>query len=528
MKTQLNKLIGFALIAVLGLYATSCVNDLNTSPIDENIETSELVFENPENFRKVLAKMYAGLSMTGQEGPAGQADIQGIDEGFSSYVRQFWTHQVISTDEAVVAWNDPGLPVYNFQQWNASNEFVRAMYSRIYYQITLANEFIREASQRDEEVIQDYMNEARFLRALSYWHVLDLFGGNVPFVTEENLIGAGMPEPTNANDLFNYIESELLEIVDELPSPGANDYGRADQGVAWTLLAKLYLNAEVHTGDDRYADAYQYAQQIIDSGAYSLADEYEHNFLIDNDETGEIIFPVRFDGDNARTFGGTTFLICASLGGTMSSEAFGTGCAWAGNRTTPEFVSLFEEDPNSDEEYAWLDGRALFHTDEQTLEIETLSDFQNGFAVEKFRNVSSTGERGKNSDFMDLDFPMFRLGDVYLMYAEAAIRAGGDLGEAVNRVNALRERAYGDDSGNISQSDLSLDFIIDERGRELYWEGHRRTDLIRFGLYTGGDYVWSYKGGSQEGSATSDHLQLFPIPSADLNENLNLEQNPGY
>lgn len=528
MKTQINKLIGLALILATGLYAASCVNDLNTSPIDEDVVTSELVFETPENFRLVLAKMYAGLSMTGQEGPAGQADIQGIDEGFSSYVRQLWTHQVITTDEAVVAWNDPGLPDYNFQSWNESNEFVRAMYSRIYYQITLANEFIREAEQSNEPVVADYKNEARFLRALSYWHALDMYGGNVPFVTEEDLIGAFMPEPSSAQELFDYIESELLDVVDDLPSPGGNEYGRADQGVVWTLLAKLYLNAEVYTGTDRSADAYEYASLLIDSGAYTLAEEYEHLFLIDNDETGEIIFPVRFDGDNARTFGGTTFLICASLGGSMESDAFGTGCAWAGNRTTPEFVSLFEEDPDADDEYAWLDGRALFHTDGQSLEIDNLSEFTSGFAVQKYRNVTSTGERGKNSEFMDLDFPMFRLGDVYLMYAEAAIRAGGDLSRATDLVNELRERAYGDVSGNISQSDLSLDFIIDERGRELYWEGHRRTDLVRFGLYTGGDYVWSYKGGSQEGSSTSSHLNIFPIPAADLNENLNLEQNPGY
>ncbi|TVR29740.1 MAG: RagB/SusD family nutrient uptake outer membrane protein [Balneolaceae bacterium] len=517
------KLLAFTLVLLVSVYAISCVDSLNTTPIDEDVVTSAQVFDDPENFKKVLAKMYAGLALTGQQGPAGQPDIQGIDEGFSSYVRQLWVHQVISTDEAVVAWSDPDLPEFNYQAWGASSDFVRAMYSRIYYQITLANEFIREAQQRDEAVIQDYLAEARFLRALSYWHLLDLFGGNVPFVTEADPIAAYMPEPTNSDDLFAYIESELLAIEGQLPSPQGNDYGRADQAVVWTLLAKLYLNAETYTDQQRYADALSYSQRVIDEGGFTLADNYQHLFMTDNDQTGEIIFPVRFDGDNMRTFGGTTFIICASLGGSMVPDDFGTGCAWAGHRTTPEFVSLFEE--NGD---GWADGRALFHTDGQSLEIETISQFTQGYAIGKFSNRSSTGERGKNSEFMDTDFPMFRLADVYLTFAESAIRTNSETARALDLVNEIRQRAYGDASGEITAGELTLDFIIEERGRELYWEGHRRTDLVRFGLFTGGDYTWSWKGNEQEGSSTSEHLNIFPIPSADINENLNLQQNPGY
>ncbi len=520
-RLKVIKLMGMVMVALM---AVSCVDSLNTSPIDDNVVTSNQVFENPENFKKVLAKMYAGLAVTGQQGPAGQPDIQGIDEGFSSYIRQYWVHQVLSTDEAVVAWNDPGLPQFNSISWGSSNDFVRAMYSRLYYQITLANEFIREAQGREEAAVQVYLAEARFLRALSYLHAFDLYGGNIPFVTEADPIGSYMPEPATPQELFDYIESELLAIEGELPSPRGNDYGRADQGSVWTLLAKLYLNAEVYTGTDRYADALVYATKVIDEGGYSLADNYEYLFMTDSDQTSdEIIFAVRFDGDSMRTFGGTTFIVHAAVGGNMDASQFGIGGGWAGHRVTPEFVSLFEGN-----EEGWADGRALFHTNGQTLEIENIGEFTEGYAITKWKNVSSAGVPGKNNEFVDIDFPMLRLADVYLMFAEAAVRTGSETGRALSLVNELRERAYGDDSGQITAAELDLDFILDERARELYWEGHRRTDLRRFGRFTSGEYVWSWKGGVQEGRSTPDHFNLFPIPTADLNENLNLTQNPGY
>ena len=517
------KLISFLLVALVAAYAVSCVDDLNTSPIDDSVVTSALVYDTPDDFRQVLAKLYAGYATTGQEGPAGNPDIQGIDEGFSQYIRQYWVHQVISTDEAVVAWNDPGLPEFNFQAWTASNDFVMGMYSRIFYQITLTNEFIREAQQRNEPVIQEYKAEARFLRALSYWHALDLFGGGVPFVTENDPIGAFMPEPTNNQDLFNYIESELLAIVDDLPAPQQNEYGRADQGAAWTLLAKLYLNAEVYIGQNRYDDALTYANNVVQQGGYVLADNYEHLFLADNDRPAmqeSIIFPIRYDGNNIQSFGGTTFIVHAGVGGSMSASDFGIGGGWGGHRVTPEFVAKFDLDN---------DGRAMFYTDGQELEIEDWRVFTDGYAVTKWKNVTVDGDAGSNSAYTDTDFPMFRLADVYLMYAEAHLRGGGgDASTALNLVNDIRERAYGDQSGNIGAGDLTLEFILDERARELYWEGHRRTDLIRYGLFTGSDYVWSWKGNDMLGVGTNMRNVLYPIPSSDINSNLNLIQNDGY
>ena len=170
----------------------------------------------------------------------------------------------------------------------------------------------------------------------------------------------------------------------------------------------------------------------------------------------------------------------------------------------------------------------MFFTEGQNKEIEDISSFNDGYAITKFRNVTSDGAPGSDLTFPDTDFPMFRLGDVYLMYAEAVLRGGtgGDLGTAVGYVNTLRERAYGDNSGNIA--DIDLQFIIDERARELYWEGHRRTDLIRYEMFTTSAYLWPWKGKAAEGTATDDRYKLFPIPSSDITANPNLVQNQGY
>src|SRR5699024_6416223 len=254
MFTNQYKILSAASIAVMIFFVASCVDSLNTSPLDDDIVTSEAVYETPEDYRQVLAKLYAGFAATGQQGPAGNPDIHGIDEGFSSYIRQFWVSQEIPTDEAVVAWTDPGLPDFNYQSWGASNDFVMGMYSRIFYEITLANEFVRHANGSDDPAIQSYNAEARFLRALSYWHALDLYGGGIPFVTEDDGVGSYNPEPASSDSVFSYIENELLAIESQLPAPGQNEYARADRAAAWTLLAKLYLNAEVYTGEPRYGD----------------------------------------------------------------------------------------------------------------------------------------------------------------------------------------------------------------------------------------------------------------------------------
>ena len=637
MKVFKNKIFNFwVVVAVLAIGFVSCEDELDKQPVTELTESQ--VFADPASYKEFLARVYAGLAVSGQEGPAGRPDIRGIDEGFSNYLRQFWKHQELNTDEAIIAWNDGTIHDLHNHVWTPANEFIRAMYDRIYFQIGITNQYLRETTEEKlnergvegdlRAEIQVFRAEARFMRALSYWHAIDFFGPNIPFVDEEDPVGNFFPEPGEGTEIFNYIESELLAIEPLLVSARQNEYGRADQGAAWMLLAKLYLNAEVYTGSPRYADALNYVERVIGAG-YTLVDNYNYLFLADNDFNGaenEIIFPIRFDGLSTIGFGGTTFLTHAPVGGKMDPAKFGINGGWGGIRTTKNFVFQFEggvdtgtlndqigpvsqwglvgsatangwdgPDMNMHESgadqygiYANLvagemkfrfnndwgvnlgdndtdgtlepggtnipipsdglyyitlntanntytisesgDSRENFFTEDQNLEIEDPFTFTDGYAVEKFRNVDVNGNQGSDAggDFVDVDFPMFRLADAYLMYAEIFLRGGGgSASQATTYVNMLRERAYGSPAGNITATDLTLDFILDERSRELHWEAHRRTDLIRFGQFTTSG-IWPWKGGVKDGKTTEAFRDIYPIPSTDIIANPLLKQNEGY
>ncbi len=518
------------MIAGLALIIMSCTKDLDTVPLDDDVTTAATVFDDPAAYKEILAKLYAGHAVSGQEGPSGNGDISGIDEGFGQYLRAWWYHQELPTDEAVIGWNDQTIKDFHWQEWGSGDVFVAAMYYRIFYQISICNEYIRETSDgklSERGVsgdllaqVKNYRAEARFLRALSYFHAMDLFA-NVPFVTEEDAVGAFFPEQIQRVDLFNYVETELKDIEDKLIEP-RTEYARADKATVWSLLAKIYLNAEVYTGTAKYTECATYCDKVINAG-YSLNTSYQNLFLADNDQNNnEQIFSVAFDGNATQTWGGTNFIIHAAIGGDMNPSDFGFGGGWGGTRTTSALVDKFPDETGD------IDGRAMFWTEGQNKEIVNISEFTDGYAITKWKNVKSSGAGGSSIDFADTDFPYFRLADIYLMYAEAAVQGAADMGTAVNYVNMLRERAYGDNTGNISTGDLNLNFILDERARELYWECTRRTDLVRHGKFTGGDYLWPWKGNVADGRSTDSKFDLFPIPSSDIGANPNLQQNNGY
>jgi hypothetical protein len=531
---MINKIKYIILFASVLFVLQSCENKLDLKPEDDRL-TADVAFEEPGAYRAFLAKLYAGISLSGQEGPAGNPDLSGLDEGFSNYLRLYWELQELTTDEAVIGWNDGTIKDLHAQTWTSGNEFIRTMYSRLLYQVALTNEFLRQTTDAklDERgvdstlktEIHKYRAEARFLRALSYWHAMDLFA-NPPFVTDNDPIGAFLPEQINREDLFSYIETELLDIENKIVPARQNEYGRADQAGVWMLLANIYLNAEIYTNTDRYSDAMTYINKVIGAGYTIPSNPYSQSFLADNDSNGaqdEVIFTIPFDGLHTQSYGGMTFLVHAAVGGDMDPADFGINGGWYGLRTTSALVDLFPTPEASP------DGRALFFTSGQTKEINDISVFKDGYAIAKYKNVDVNGNPGSDPEnFPDTDFPMFRLADAYLMYAEVFLRGGGgDQATAIGYINQLRQRAYGDNSGDISAADLTLDFILNERARELYWEAHRRTDLIRFGKFTSNG-VWPWKGNVPQGTTTEAYRDIMPIPSSDLGVNTNLVQNPGY
>ena len=515
--------------ALMVLMFAAC-NDLDLKPLDEDEIVADTFFDSPEAFQQALAKIYGGLYLTGQQSSAGQGDISG-DEGQSSYLRTLYQHQVYTTDEAFVgSFNDPNIEDFQNHSWDARSIPMTQLYGRFFYQITAANALIEQGDGSSDSQIQAFVNEARFLRALSYWHALDVFR-NVPFVTS---ISSEFPPQGTPQQIFEFIESELLDLEDLLPAPGdMTYYPRATQGAVQMLLAKLYLNAQVYIGQDRYADALNYTNRVIAQSAYTLHSDYDELFLSDNENNPEFIFAIAHDGSSGAQFGGLNFIMNAATGGDINNTInIGVG-GWSGTRTTAAFVDKFVDDniDGSFDVFNATDTRANFFTNGHNKEIEELSTFTDGYAVVKFRNVDSNGNAGSSNTFVDTDFPVFRLADAYLMYAECFARgvAGADGTTAAGYVNALRERAYGNTDGNISDAQITEQFIIDERARELYWECHRRTDLIRFGLFTGGDYLWPTKGGNLENGVPSEAFRdIFPIPATDVNANPNLEQNDGY
>ncbi|HET7464082.1 MAG TPA: RagB/SusD family nutrient uptake outer membrane protein [Longimicrobium sp.] len=523
MNTRLRTTVTLAALCLMG--AAACT-DITTEP--KSSVTGSNIFNDPSSYKAFLAKLYGGLQVTGQKGPDGAGDIEGIDEGFSHYLRQYWQLQELPTDEAVIGWGDQDLPELNTQLWGPGNVFIAAMYYRVFYQVSLANEFLREttdaklnernASQSLISTVHQYRAEARFLRALSYWHGIDLFG-NIPLVDENFQVGATPPPQATRQQVYDFVVSELNAIRTELPAPGAGQYGRADQGAVLMLLGKLYLNSAVYTGTARNAEALQTMQTLIASGAYTLDPSYRHLFQADNNTSKELVFAVPFDGRNTRTWGGMTFLVHAAVGGDMNAANYGIDGGWWGLRIRPEVYGLYGAGDKRN---------SYFFTQNQTVAINSIGNFQEGVGAPKYTNVTSGGQPGSNSTFPDTDFPMFRLGDAYLMYAEAQLRGGGGTrAQALAYVNALRTRAYGDASGNITDAQLTLPFIRDERARELLWEGHRRTDLVRFGQFTSAG-VWTFKGGTKAGTTTPQFRDLYPIPASELGANPNLKQNPGY
>ena len=513
-------------VALLCVTGTGCT-DPTVAP--KSTVTSANVFNDPNSYRAFLAKIYGGLIVTGQRGPDGNADIGGIDEGFGEYLRLYWYLQEMPTDEAVIGWNDPGLPTLNTGTWGASNEMVNAMYYRVFYQVMLANEFLRqstdaklaERNQNDPTLrtnVQFYRAEARFLRALSYWHGIDLFG-NIPLVTEADPLGATPPKQATRDSLYRYVVSELNAIKDALPPKSAATYGRATPAAAHMLLAKLYLNAGIYTGTPNYAGALTEAQAVIGAG-YTLDPSFVHNFQADNNMSPELIFVAPQDGNNTQTWGGMTFLIHAGCGGQMSAANYGIDYCWGGYRLKQQAYNRFGAG----------DGRAaFFFKTGQQVNVDTIGQFSNGIAAPKFTNKTSGGANGAQSGMVDTDFPILRLADAYLIYAEASLRGGGGtLAQAEAYVDSLRVRAFGNTSANIPAGTLTLDTLLAERGRELLFEGQRRTDLVRFGLFSSGTYLWAWKGGIMAGTALGTGRDLYPLPANELIANPNLQQNPGY
>lgn len=511
----------------LGLVMGSCVGDLDVDPeIDPNTITT---YNDDYSFNKV----FANLGLTGRQGPAGQPDLVGKDEGSSGFFRVIWNANELPTDEAICGWADGGIATMVTGQWDASNDFINLLYYRLMYGVSVTNNYLDQTVDATNSETLTRRAEVRFLRALHFYYLLDAFG-NVPCPTT---ISTDLPEQKTSKEIYDFIEKELTECATDMKAPRTNTYGRPDQVAAWMLLARLYLNAETYTGTPQWAKAAEYAKKVMDSG-YSLAPNYAELFMGDNNSNAakdEVIFPILQDGIQTTSYSGSTFVVASTYLDDMPQH--GTTESWAGNRCRPNLIFNFfgsdaetktaEIDDVNQMILLAKDDRARFFSKDRKLANEKVGTFKDGYSCMKWTGLYSTGSGGNDSKFVDTDIPLMRLAEAYLTFAEATFRANNEQSTAAvaNALNALRTRAHAATKQAYTKQD-----ILDEWQKEFYFEGRRRTDLIRFNKFGGynNDYVWPWKGGTKEGTNFASYRNIYPIPAEDLNANDKITQNPGY
>ena len=553
----MNKFFKYILFAAAALIMgglTSCINDLDVEPIDPSLQADVT----PE---QLFNECYSVFATSGNNGGDDNVDVDGLDGGFQHKFRQMWNSNELTTDEAICGWGDEGIPSYCHNTYDASHPMLRGYYYGLCIGITFCNQYLTVFSDYDATMTA----EVRFLRAMQFYLLTDAFG-NIPFATT---ISGENPEQYTRAQVCEFIESELKDIIGEgegntvlaEPAPkkyGQSGYGRIDKAAAWMLLARLYLNSEVYTGTARWQEAANYAKKVMDSsyklhtqgyaeagsdGVYREWTAYQMLFMGDNSKTDaayEAVFPVIQDGLRTTSWGGTNFLICSTVDADVhpnpydESEVNGlySNNTWGGNRARPELVRLFFPNDDAPAGHAYAvafaagDDRALFETEGRYLDVEDESNFKYGYAIAKFNNFKCDGTKGSDNTFADSHLFYMRVAEAYLMYAEALTRMSGGTApaEAVAAINAIRGRAHAD-----QRSTYTLNQILDEWGREFYFEGRRRVDLIRFGKYGGTtDYQWQWKGGAYGGRDFEAYRNVFAIPTDDLIANSKLQQNPGY
>ena len=554
-------------LALAGL--ASCSDELKISSVDPQSSTSYDPIE-------LLAKQYATLGLTGQAGPAGKADISD-DEGESGFYRTIFNLQTLCSDECIWAWqNDADIPALTNIAWSKDSKRARWAYMRMAFDVTLFNSFLTDNASRSDGEWPHYLAEVRFLRALHFFYYLDLFH-KAPFklVYDPSIL----PVEKGGKELYDWIDNELTEIEALLAPVGeynsSANFGRADQGAAYALHARLALNSEIYTdgATKDYQKAIDYCNRIINSGKYAMSTAtnangytgYEQVFMGDNDVNEqamkEIIFPIRQDGKKTEEYAGSTYLVSSMRVSGMPYS--GTSNYWSCNFARQALIQKFFNDltkvpmvtSDAYDEYvkthtisteadviaadkelggstesiikAAGDDRAMFYAGVgggiRTLTTKQITGFLNGLSIVKWQNRRSDNTTPSDASFSDTDIPLFRLAEIYLTRAEAQYRLGGNDAQAINDVNVLRNRAHA-----TPITSINMDMLIDEWCREFYMEGRRRSDLVRFGRFTGSKSIWDFKGGVSTGTSVDKRFNIYPIPATDVSNNPNMTQNPGY
>lgn len=506
------------LLIVFALFGTVSCTDLEENILDEQLGVD--LPNNPENIEGLISAPYASLRNT----------IEWFD---------YWGLQEVTSDEVIFPtrgsdWYDNGAwQELHLHTWTPNHIRMRNVWDALGRGMARANLAIYYIGTFPQNATtESYINEARFLRAYYMYLINDLFG-QVPFREAEELDFKISPEVMDRTEATAFIISELEAVLPNLPTKAVVGSERATQGAAQALLAKVYLNHEVYTGEPRWAEAIQASDALINSGVYQVTDDYWSMFQWDVAEHPEFILRVPMD-DAVELDSGDPWVNFTL----HYNQLFGTYTStWNGGSTTSTFFETWDMEndgrfyddriiPQTGFNQGFLvgqqygvNGQALTQRDGSPLifvpELDLQSSPENaGIRVIKFAPNPNTVRQFSSPN----DVPIMRISDIYLIRAEARFRNGNTAG-ALEDINYIRERRSAEGENLPLLTSLTLDDILDERGYELYWEGLRRQDLIRFGRFTD---AW------QEKPASDETKTLFPLPTAAIDVNENLIQNPGY
>ncbi len=519
------------ILAVIGLAFNACTD---LSPEVYSDVRKEDYFQTPSQFSTLIANAYSQLA--GEYGYV--------------YREGYWSLQEYTSDEVIVPtratdWYDAGVPMAMHQHtWGSNTRDINNGWSFAYGGVTKCNtviDNIHSIAGEDESAYSDAakagLAEAKILRAFYHLLAMDVYG-NVHIDDGKHVTENGKVKQYSRKEVFEWIEKELLDNIES--ADNVVRYGSMTRPVAYMILAKMYLNAEVYTGTPRWADAEKYCDLIINGGYYGLNADYFDAFKINNTGNQEIIFPIVFDAVYAN---GNMFHVMTQHYAMRDVFGFTTDC-WNGPCTLESFYNKYQD--GDKRKAQWFAGPVyntttdwntiIYNRDSWKGDIVEWDHGESHFKViidPKVTTIqdptganSCEGARFFKFEFAngiahhaDSDFPIYRYADVLLMKAEARMRQNGGKADdvALDCVNQVHTRAG---LPAYTAAELTLDELLDERGRELAWEGHRRDDQIRFGTYGG---TWEFKE-----SSDANH-RIFPIPDWVRDGAPGVyTQNPGY
>ena len=563
----MKNLVEYVALVCVAFGMASCVQDLNTTPIDPNSSTSF-------NQDRMFTKCYSCMAVIGQSGPGENSDVEDIDAGTSGFYRTIWYCNELTSDEAWWIWNDAESKEMNQTNWTGTNTMIRAIYTRLNLNIKYCNHYLKYATRETEEDL-NRIAEVRWIRAFHIFYLMDMYL-YAPLITEES---NEFPHFVPRHEIYKWLVTELEDLTTALPAQRVSKY-RVGRAAAQLLLARIYLIADVYNAYNPDWSKKSALQSAIDmasnviAGPHQLVENkivtdsgfvysaYQQLFMGDNDRDDvmkESIFQIYQDGLYAQSYASSMMLIGANR--LQGMIAWGIESEWHSMRTSPTLVDKFLKPMNMDRNTAMEivedeyhmpaklhDDRAILCSDGlqtgYTFTIkgnQDLGDTKYMFdcwAGCKFTGVYSTASLPKYSprqspSWPDTDIPMLRLAEAYLIRGEAMARKSGNWNDALADVNTIRARANADPFTTMTEETM-----IDEWCREFYYEGRRRIDLIRFGRFFGPQsdqyrYHWEGRMGKNDmapaenspffTTGTPEYMNWFPVPSEDKRSNPNFK-----